>query len=118
MARVSAGATSTCGNWGAEYRYSDRLTLRGGYNHTDNPIRPEDVTINILAPGVVQDHITLGLTYATAGGGELTFAYMHALKNSVSGASFFNNFTAPLSAGSETIEMYQHAFGVAYGWKL
>ena len=103
---------------GVEYRYDSRLTLRGGWNHSDNPIRAEDVTINILAPGVVQDHLTLGLTYVTASGGELSFAYMHAFDNSVSGSSFFNNFTGGAPAGSEKIEMYQNAVGIAYGLKL
>jgi long-chain fatty acid transport protein len=103
---------------GVEYRQSDRLTLRGGYNHTDNPVQASDVTINILAPGVVQDHVTLGMTYVTQGGGELTLAYMHAFKNSVTGPSFFNNFTGGLPAGNETIEMSQNAIGIAYGWKL
>jgi len=103
---------------GVEYRYSSRMTLRGGWNHTDNPIRAEDVTINILAPGVVQDHLTLGLTYLLESGGELSFAYMHAFNNSVSGSSFFNNFTGGLPAGSETIQMHQNALGVAYGLKL
>jgi long-chain fatty acid transport protein len=103
---------------GVEYRYDSRLTLRGGWNRSDNPISAEDVTINILAPGVVQDHLTLGLTYVTASGGELSFAYMHAFDNSVSGSSFFNNFTGGAPAGSEKIEMYQNAVGVAYGLKL
>jgi long-chain fatty acid transport protein len=105
---------------GVEYRRSDRLTLRGGYNHSDNPIRSQDVTINILAPGVIQNHLTLGLTYLTQSKGELTLAYMHAFKNSVTGSSFFNNF--PLgpgnTAGSEKIEMYENAIGIAYGWKM
>jgi long-chain fatty acid transport protein len=103
---------------GVEYQYDSRLTLRGGYNHTDNPIRADDVTINILAPGVVQDHLTLGLTYVTDGGGEWSFAYMHAFNNSVSGPSFFNNFTGGAPAGNETIKMHQDAIGVAYGLKL
>lgn len=103
---------------GIEYRYNDQLTLRGGYNHSDNPIQSKDVTINILAPGVVQDHLTLGLTYTFQGGGELTAAYMHAFQNSVSGPSFFNNFTAPASSGNETIKMYENSIGIAYGWKM
>ena len=103
---------------GVEYLYNDQLTLRGGYNHSDNPIRSQDVTINILAPGVVQDHLTLGLTYLTQSKGELTFAYMHAFKNSVSGPSFFNNFTGGAPAGNETIQMYENSFGIAYGWKM
>jgi long-chain fatty acid transport protein len=103
---------------GVEYRHNDQLTLRAGYNHSDNPIQAKDVTINILAPGVVQDHLTLGFTYTFQGGGELTMAYMHAFENSVTGSSFFNNFTAPASSGNETIKMYENSLGIAYGWKM
>ena len=101
---------------GVEYRHNDKLTLRGGYNHSDNPIQAKDVTFNILAPGVVQDHLTLGLTYTFQGGGELTAAYMHAFQNSVTGSSLFNQFGVP--AGNETIKMYENSLGVAYGWKM
>ncbi len=45
---------------GVEYKYSQQLTLRAGYNHGDNPISPSDVTFNILAPGVIEDHLTVG----------------------------------------------------------
>jgi long-chain fatty acid transport protein len=104
---------------GFEYQYSSELTLRAGYSHNDNPIRAQDVTINILAPGVVQDHVALGFTYKTKTGGELTMFYMHAFDNSVTGSSFFNNFTPPgASAGTETIKMYQNSLGIAYGWKI
>jgi long-chain fatty acid transport protein len=103
---------------GVQYQVSERLALRAGYNHTDNPIRSQDVTINILAPGVVQDHVTLGLSFAVGKSGELTLAYMHAFEKSVSGPSFFSNNPLGLSGGSETIKMSQDAFGIAYGWKL
>ncbi len=101
---------------GVEYQYNADLTLRAGYNRTDNPIQPRDVTFNIIAPGVVQDHLTLGLTYKVGKASELTVAYMHAFRNSVSGASLFNNFGVP--AGSEKIQMYQNSLGVAYSWKM
>ena len=103
---------------GFEYQYSGEITLRAGYSHNDNPIRAQDVTINILAPGVIEDHVTLGFTYKTKSGGELTIAYMHGLNNSVTGPSFFNNFTAPASSGTETIKMYQNSIGIAYGWRM
>lgn len=103
---------------GIEYEYNNRWTWRAGYNHTENPIRASDVTINILAPGVVQDHLTLGLTYKTRSNGELTVGYMHAFSKSVNGASLLNGFTAPLPAGSETIKMNQNSIGIAYGWSM
>jgi long-chain fatty acid transport protein len=103
---------------GFEYQYSNELTLRAGYSHNDNPIRAQDVTINILAPGVIEDHVALGFTYKRKSGGELTMYYMHAFENEVTGSSFFNNFTAPASSGTETIKMYQNSFGIAYGWRM
>lgn len=101
---------------GVEYEYSQNVTLRGGLNHGGNPIQSRDVTFNIIAPGVVQDHLTLGLTYKTKTGGELTFAYMHAFEESVTGSSLFNTWVP--GTGSETIKMYQDSFGIAYGWKM
>jgi long-chain fatty acid transport protein len=104
---------------GFEYQHNGEIMLRAGYSHNDNPIGAQDVTFNILAPGVIEDHVTLGFTYKTKSGGELTMAYMHGFNNSVTGSSLFNNFVGPgQSAGSETIKMYQDSIGIAYGWKF
>jgi len=99
---------------GAEYKASSALTLRAGYNHTDNPIKSDQVTFNILAPGVVQDHVTLGMTYAVSPGSEVSFAYMHAFEKSVSGPT---NPNFPVG-GTETIKMYQDSFGASYSMKF
>ena len=101
---------------GGEYQYNSNLTLRAGYNHTDNPIQSRDVTFNFLAPGVVKDHVTLGLTYGLSKDSELTMAYMHAFNNSVSGASLFNKFLG--DNATETIKMYENSLGIAYGRKF
>src|SRR5512139_1965458 len=105
---------------GAEYKYSQQLTLRAGWNHGDNPITSDNVTFNILAPGVVEDHLTLGFTYTLASGNELSMSYMHAFSNDVSGASILPAFppTSGAPAGTETIEMDQNALGIQYSWKL
>lgn len=103
---------------GLEYASSDSWTWRAGYNHTDNPIKGADVTFNILAPGVVTDHLTLGLTHTSPSGGELTVAYMHAFNNSVQGASILPVFMGGMPAGNEKISMYQNSFGISYSWKL
>jgi len=100
---------------GAEYKMDEKLTLRAGYNHSDNPIQSADVTFNILAPGVVQDHLTLGMSYAVSKTSDLTVAYMHAFEHSVSGAPnpiYFN------VGGTDTIKMHQNSLGVAYSWKM
>lgn len=100
---------------GVEYQWDSRLLLRAGYNHSDNPITARDVTFNILAPGVIEDHLTLGFTYALQGGSEITMAYMHAFKNSISGPATNPNFPV---GGTETLEMSEDSLGVAWGKKF
>ena len=99
---------------GVEYKYSQQLTLRAGYSHTDQPIPNADVEFNILAPAVIEDHVTLGLTYTLASGNELTVAYMHGFKNDVTGPSLF---FSP-NGGTDKIEMYQNSLGIQYSWKM
>ena len=104
---------------GAEYKFSQQLTLRAGWNHGDNPITSDNVTFNIIAPGVIEDHLTLGFTYTQASGNELTMSYMHGFSNDVSGASILPVFGgAPAPMGTETIEMDQNALGIQYSWKM
>lgn len=98
---------------GADYRYSPRLTLRGGINVTDNPIDGRDVTFNIIAPGVVKNHVTLGFSYDLDGSSEITMAYMHAFRNSVTAPSLFSRFI-PGGSATETIRMHQNSLGIAY----
>jgi long-chain fatty acid transport protein len=100
---------------GIEYQWSGNLVLRAGYNHTDNPIEARDVTINILAPGVVEDHLTLGFTYSLSKTTEITMAYMHAFENSVTGPATNPYFNV---GGTETISLAEDSLGIAFGWKF
>ena len=71
--------------FGAEYRASDTLALRAGYAHNSQPISGEDVTLNVLAPGVIQDHFTAGASFGFGKGSALELALMYAPDESVSG---------------------------------
>ena len=100
---------------GVEYHMNSLWTLRAGYNHSDNPIQARDVTFNILAPGIVQDHATAGFTYKVGSNSEVTMAYMHAFKKSVSGPA--NNPNFPVG-GTETLTMSEDSLGIAWGTKF
>jgi long-chain fatty acid transport protein len=99
---------------GAEWKYNGNLTLRAGYNHTNNPVSGANVTFNIIAPGVVTDHYTVGATYVLDRSSEVTFAYMYAPKNTVTGTSAMTNQMVL----TETIRMSQQSLGVQYSWKF
>ena len=103
---------------GVEYEYSNSLVLRAGYNYGKSSVSGDsidDVTFNILAPGVVEQHLTLGTTWTLDNKSELTVSYMHAFSKSVIGPSV----TSLLGVGgTETLKMEQDSLGIAYGMKF
>jgi long-chain fatty acid transport protein len=72
------------------------------------------VLFNILAPGVIEQHATFGLTYTFANQSELDFSLAYAFENSVTGP---NPLEVP---GAQSIEltMNQWEFGIGYSWKF
>ena len=102
---------------GVAWQMSPALTLRAGYNRGGNPISPADVTFNILAPGVIKSHYSLGFTHAMDAASEITGALTIAPRVSVTGASLFNGFMGG-AAGTETIRMRQTTIGLAWSRKF
>jgi long-chain fatty acid transport protein len=104
---------------GVAWSVSDALTLRVGFNRSDEPITPADVTFNILAPGVVTNHYTAGLTYGLDKQNEISGMLMVAPRQTVTGSSLFN--APPLfngAGGNETIGMKQTSVGISWGHKF
>ncbi len=100
---------------GASYAWDETLTLRAGYNHSSQPIRKSETMFNMLAPGVVQDHLTLGATWVLPNKSELSFAYMHAFEKKVQGS---NSIPANFGGGDANLKMYEDSLGIAYGWNI
>lgn len=100
---------------GTSYAWDENLTVRAGYNHSTQPIPEKETFFNILAPGVIQNHVTLGATYVLPNKSELSFAYLHAFEEKVRGSG---SIPASFGGGEANLKMYQDSLGVAYGWKL
>jgi long-chain fatty acid transport protein len=104
---------------GVSWKYQSDLVLRAGLNHGKNPIPTSETFFNFLAPGVVENHLTLGATKTLANGAELTFMYMHAFEKEVKGSgSIPTQFNGGFSGAEVDVKMSQDAIGVAYGWDL
>ena len=93
--------------FGGEYKIKDNSTIRVGYSWGNNPIKSSQVLFNILAPGVIQNHITAGFTQQF-GNKALDFAFVYAFKNSVSGKNQFD------PAQTIKLEMSQWEFEVGF----
>ena len=70
--------------FGLEYELDDVWKLRTGFSTGKNPIRSSEVMFNILAPGVIDNHITFGFS-KLMGDSELNVAIVRALRKTVSG---------------------------------
>jgi long-chain fatty acid transport protein len=98
---------------GASYAYDSTLTLRGGLDHCDQPIPNNQTLLNMLAPGVVQNHLSLGATWKLADKSEVSVAYVHAFSQTVNGS---NSIPSQMGGGETNITMHEDSIGVSYGW--
>ena len=101
---------------GVSYDYSNDLTLRAGLSTNRQPIPAGQTFFNILAPGVIENHLTLGGTWTLANKNELTLGYMHAFKKTVNGSG--SVAATGFGPGEANLHMSQDSLGVAYGIKF
>jgi long-chain fatty acid transport protein len=99
---------------GFEWASSESNTWRFGYSYGEQPIQAADVLFNILAPGVMEQHFTLGLTHRPDRGGEWNFSFMYAPENSVTGPSLFEPAIPGIQPQTIELKMSQLEFEVSY----
>lgn len=100
---------------GMAYEVNKDLVVRAGWSHGENPINDNQTFFNLLAPGVIKDHINIGATWTLASKSELTMYGYYALSNKVNGN---NSIPQAFGGGEASIEMSQLAIGIAYGWNF
>jgi long-chain fatty acid transport protein len=106
---------------GAEWRASPAWTWRVGYSHNTNPIKAPDVTFNILAPGVVTDHITGGFAYKSSENSTWEFAAAYVPSHRVNGPETCCAAAPPLVVQPNTnieLEMHQYQFTLGYTYEF
>jgi len=99
---------------GFEWQKDEANTWRFGYSYGEQPIQEADVLFNILAPGVMEQHVTFGLSHRTASGGAWDFSLMYAPEKSITGPSLFDPGADFMSPQMIELEMSQLEFEIAY----
>jgi len=95
---------------GVKHQVKPKLALMAGYNHGKSPVGSEETNFNVLAPGVVEDHLSLGFEYKLNNKSSLTGSYTRAFSNKVSGDT--------AQGQGYDIEMDQNAIGLGYSKKF
>ncbi|MBI5676692.1 MAG: outer membrane protein transport protein [Nitrospirae bacterium] len=93
---------------GAQWKSSPDWTWRAGLSFADQPIPDTETLFNIIAPGVIETHATLGFTKAISANQELDVALMRAFSNSISGTNALDP--------AQTIELKMDQWEIALGY--
>jgi long-chain fatty acid transport protein len=103
--------------FGLQWERTEQWAYRFGYSYGEQPIpnsslppNENEMTFNILAPAVIEQHATFGLTYTFESQGELDFSFMYAFENDVTG---YQNFDPGQTV---TLTMSQWELGIGYSW--
>ena len=97
---------------GYQWESSPDWTWRVGASMSIQPINTSEVVFNILAPAVMEEHLTFGFTHKVSSTAEFSFAAMYAPSSSVTGPN-------PLNPSQNiTLEMTQYELEASWGWKF
>jgi len=94
---------------GFQFEQNSDWTWRLGYSNGDQPVPSSEVMFNILAPGVIEEHITGGFS-KSFGPNQFHMSLMYALENTVVGQ---NPMEAP---GAQTIELTMDEWELEFGY--
>jgi long-chain fatty acid transport protein len=97
---------------GLQYDAGGGWMFRTGYSYGKQPIPTQAVLMNILAPGVIEHHVSAGFSKTVRGRHGIHLAVTRALSKSVTGP---NVLEAP---GQQTIELTMDQWDVSLGYSL
>ncbi len=95
---------------GAQWQATADLTLRAGFSTTSQPVPEDQLLLNIVAPGVVEEHFTAGIGYRFTENWQLDAAFLYAPTVTVSG----RNPIDPAQDISVSLGEFEATLGLSY----
>jgi long-chain fatty acid transport protein len=111
---------------GVHYQLNETWQLMGGYAYGQDPVADEQALFNLIAPAVVQHHVSLGVSTLLAKRHQVTLTWQRAFEGEVSQVYKASPSVAESLAGSSALElsykasawMSQQVVEVGYGYKF
>ena len=98
---------------GYQFAINRMLTGRVGFAYNSEPIPASQVLLNVLAPGVIQRHVTAGLTIRTARRQDVSIAAMYGLPEAI-----YGNAPADFGGAPIKISLHEYQLEANWGWKF
>ncbi len=96
---------------GIEQRISKSTKIMAGYNYSENPVPAKYTFFNIPAPAIVQHHVSGGVTQKI-GKVDMSVAYYHAFRNSITGP--WISSMGPIPGTSVTSQMSENSVTIGF----
>jgi long-chain fatty acid transport protein len=100
---------------GLNYTVAPQWQIRAGWGYSSEPVRASQTFLNILAPGVVQNHVAAGVTWTSEGGTEFSGSVVYAPTTHVDGKG---SIPVPFGGGEANVKLSEVVIGLAAGWHL
>jgi long-chain fatty acid transport protein len=101
---------------GVQFQATRSLTLRAGYNQSENPIPPQANFFNVTSPAIFEDHVTLGLGLQINEVMQANLGVYRAFENRSTG-NFVSPF-GPVPGTQVTNEMTMDSGVLTFSFKL
>jgi len=73
--------------FGMRWQFNPDLTLRAGYSHNDQVVPSSQALFNVMAPGVVRDHFSLGFGQKLSAASDINVSLIYAPESKVYGTN-------------------------------
>jgi long-chain fatty acid transport protein len=97
---------------GTEYTFLDHcIALRLGYQHSRSPVRGSQTFFNLLTPNLIEDWVSIGMSWDTCWIGEFSFYTTYGFENNAFGSHSIPCF---LGGGNANLKESRVNFGLAW----
>lgn len=102
---------------GVKHQVNNSLAVMAGYNYGESPISGKYTTVNVLAPGITEQHLSLGFEKQLTPKSKITGSYVHAFKKTVTGDATVPP-PGPIPMDAYDLHMDQDAIGIGYSMEF
>ena len=96
---------------GGSYALTDSVTLRAGVSKSQQPVPDSQTFLNILAPGVIETHLTAGASWEIHPHNQICIAWLHAFKDTVNGSG---SIPPSFGGGEANISLQEDSLAISF----
>jgi len=96
---------------GGSYAVTDSVTVRAGVSKSQQPVPASQTFLNILAPGVIETHLTAGASWKLASRNQISVAWIHAFKHTVEGSG---SIPPAFGGGEANISLEEDSLAISF----